>query len=308
MLDSERNGLGMSPTPENDVPSVPKSAIMGSRDVLEKRRQAAEGRKAEEALLKPYKRDLAARHMDGRTEPVDAVTLLPVVFERPVKPKRQRSKLLATASKFKGGRGRAALPAFVTAPEEVGQVEVSIDRMAAWRMDSDLERARRAVPVIWDQMAVDLWLQAAYETLFRMPVKIWPKSYGSCMPTPTDHREIDFADEVARAGNEDGNEVPPLFGMARLRTLGMPEKFEIERMGEALQWSMKFLLGQPMVADVVGHAAMWKALDVSFGGDAFRRLCKKKFGLRPVEFDRMRGAGLTIIAGGLNAGAQRPSG
>lgn len=246
---------------------------------------------------------LAARIADGRTQPVDAITLEPVMFDRPKTKRAQR--LFGTASKFKQGHGRARPQA---SPEPEPDVSiVSIDKQLRWQIAYELERNRRAVPKKWDARQVDLWLQAAYETLYRLPIKIWPKAYGSCMPTPTEFREVDWADAVAQASNEDGEELPPLFGMARLRTLGMPEKYEIDRMTAALQWPTQYLLHEPLMAACVGHSALWAALDVSFNEKGFRKLCRRKFHCRPEEFDRARGFGLTVIAGGLNhAVAQGP--
>lgn len=264
-----------------------------------------EERKEERRRLQPYLDELALRLMDGRTKPVDAITLEPVLIEQP-KPSRQQ-RLLATASKFKGAKSRAAIMAVIDEQiaETAHREELASHRarLLALRVDLELERNRRAVPRNWDALAVDLWLQAAYETLYRIPIKIWPKAYGSCMPVASDHRETEFADEVAQAGKE--AEIQPLFGIARLRALGMPEKFEVERMEDALSWPTQFLKEHPDIARIVGHAAMWRALDITFTAAEFTKLCERKFDIDPAGFDRTRGVGLLTIAGGLNANVAR---
>lgn len=298
--------------PREDVPALSPAAIgvvpPGLRGpdqgVLDRRKLDAERRKEENEALRPY-RDWLSKRFEERTRPVEAVTLQPVAFEvAPVK--RRQRKLLETASKFKGTRFIGEMLAMAPAQEaEPAAPAVDAHR---WRMIAELERARRAVPITWSALDVDLWLQAAYETLYRAPVKIWPKEYGNCMPTPTDFRDLTQADINAQTvGRDEEDDVPALFGLARLRTLGMPDKFEIERMYRAIEWPTLFLMAMPDVARIVGHAAMWKALDVSFTGEGFKKLCRRKFKLWPEQFDRLRGAGLTVIAGGLNASTKKPS-
>lgn len=251
-------------------------------------------------------RDRLTEH-EQRSHPFDAETRMAVIIQR-TKKQTAKVRLMTTASKFKGGkRGVMAMLAERAERERLevespifGQLLVSPERVASIRSEVERERNRRRVPIRWDALDVDLWLIGAYETLMRLPTSVYPRQFGNAMPTPTNHAGVEWGDELARLSLDDDDDSAPMFGRARLRALGMPDKLDVDRMSIALSWASDFLAeSDAIVARAVGYGAMWKAVD--FPESIIRDNVDDVFGMHYFDFDRMRGGGLSVIAEGLNA-------
>lgn len=110
--------------------------------------------------------------------------------------------------------------------------------------------ARGELLLHWTPEYVGKRLVDAHATLRRIPMRIWPKAYGSVMPEYR-HEGVELAYQAGAGTLGDG----------RNRFVRGTDAREQARMEEALRWPLQFLSDQPVYARAVNYWAHWSSID-----------------------------------------------
>lgn len=166
-----------------------------------------------------------------------------------------------------------------------GQREVDPDRITGWWQ----ERAQRyEPPPTWTIGHVDYRLVQGFEVLFRLPMRIAPKQYGSAMPAYIH----EWSDYVAQSEGE--QDLKRARKMLIYRHKGATAD-EVEAMEQSLAWPLSYLGNDADASRAVLHASMWKSLDLEFDRRIYR------LGMSRRTFFRHRKRGLESVVSGLSS-------
>lgn len=252
----------------------------GDDEVRANRVQRAKDARVDAARLRPYKRALKARQVQGDW-PLDAKTLERADLDHAdVKglpdPEPVSIKALQRA---------ATAP---TRPSMVPGMLPIAPEVAKHRHAQFLAEQAEANKMVgpWTIDRADLWLVAAMATLFRLPLNTRPAGYGSAMPKYV----TEFADLISRAENKSLRRIRSQL----LRNHGSVSAIDHRRMEEAAHWQARYLRDQPDIARIVGLGALWNAVK----GKPIKERCKA-IGIHHAKFYEMRKQGLTTIVIGL---------
>ena len=143
----------------------------------------------------------------------------------------------------------------------------------------------RAAGMAWSVLHVADRLKEAFETLYRLPMALLPKSFGSAMPAYVyDRGDLNSQMETRELDRT-------LSDRNRVRLTASAA--EIARMEQALFWPMEFLGDAPAEARAVLMFAAWEARGVS----PARAAARAKLDLAAAGRERM--AGLATISASL---------
>lgn len=165
-----------------------------------------------------------------------------------------------------------------------GQREVDPDRVTGWWQ----ERAQRyQAPPVWTIGHVDRRLVQGFEVLFRLPMRIAPKQYGSAMPAYIH----EWSDYVAQAEGE--KDLRRARNRLIYRHKGATAD-EVAAMEQSLAWPLSYLGNDADASRAVLLASMWKSLELEFD----RRIYQ--MGMSRRTFFRHRKRGLESVVSGLS--------
>ncbi|WP_024516961.1 hypothetical protein [Bradyrhizobium sp. Tv2a-2] len=111
------------------------------------------------------------------------------------------------------------------------------------------------IEVAWHHEMVGVRLIEAASTIRRMPMRVWPKEYGTIWPTynPMTPSELHaLKNEIMQVGGEAALRE---WEREQNRVVIQPSSVEIERATEALAWPMRYLLNDRETAQAVGFWA-----------------------------------------------------
>jgi hypothetical protein len=149
---------------------------------------------------------------------------------------------------------------------------------------------RRNAPIQeWNIIAVSDRLVEGYRVLARLPMRVWPKEFGSCMPAYTH----EYTDHLAQIETGEFEKLLDERNRVRVR----PSSIEIARAEQALAWPARYLrhpseMKPSVTARAVCLCSMWEALELDRG-----RQCKR-LGLAPKWLAECHETGLVAITGG----------
>lgn len=118
-------------------------------------------------------------------------------------------------------------------------------------------RVRYELPQTWNIGHVDHRLVEAFKVLLRLPVRVWPKEFGSGMPAYIH----EWSDYVAQSEGE--RELKRARNRLIYRNRGASAD-EVRLMDQALGWPLACLSHDADASRAVLLAALWKALEVDF--------------------------------------------
>jgi hypothetical protein len=166
-----------------------------------------------------------------------------------------------------------------------GQREVDPERVTGWWQ----ERAQRyEAPATWTIGHVDRRLVQGFEVLFRLPMRIAPKQFGTAMPAYIH----EWSDYVAQSEGE--RDLKRARNRLIYRHKGATAD-EVAAMEQALAWPMVHLGDDTEASRAVLLGSMWKALELEID----RRVTK--LGMSRRTFFRNRKRGLDSLVAGLIA-------
>jgi hypothetical protein len=125
-------------------------------------------------------------------------------------------------------------------------------------VDPDKVRPRLAPDredIVWHHELVGMRLVEAAATVRRMPMRIWPKQFGTAWPSfaaMTSSELTAFQNELMQDG---GQSALDAWRAEQNRVRIIPSGAEIERAEQALGWFVRYLRDDPETAKVVGHWA-----------------------------------------------------
>lgn len=166
-----------------------------------------------------------------------------------------------------------------------GQRDVDPQRVTGWWQ----ERAQRyEAPPTWTIGHVDHRLVQAFEVLFRLPMRIAPKQFGTAMPAYIH----EWSDYVAQSEGE--QDLRRARNRLVYRHKGATAD-EVAAMEQALAWPMIHLGDDTEASRAVLLGSMWKALELEIDRRA------AKLGMSRRTFFRNRKRGLESVVAGLIA-------
>jgi len=173
-----------------------------------------------------------------------------------------------------------------TAPGRIhGQRDVDPERVTGWWQ----ERAQRyEAPPTWTIGHVDRRLVQGFEVLFRLPMRIAPKEFGTAMPAYTH----EWADYVAQSEGE--RDLKRARNRLIYRHKGATAD-EVAAMEQALAWPLTYLGDDTEASRAVLLGSMWKALELEID----RRVAR--LGMSRRTFFRNRKRGLESVVAGLTS-------
>lgn len=281
-----QGSIAMEETPEDGV-----------KLVLKDRKSRRKSLQEEMRTLSRHKKRIKARLREGLEWPTDAVTgdRADIDHEDVMAPLPDdlRSPIGNIDEKMQ------KLRADVETHESFAEPIVPTDRGVMLRRREELREERRSRNSVrgetWTEEMVEARIDEAFKTLFRASAgRTGPREFGNAMPTPV--RQM--SDMVNQAGNKSLRRA-----MIRMReSLGPPTGPEVQRMEDALSWSMSYLRDEHSdLATFLNMGSMWKAW-----GASVTKKCHD-LGVHRQEYYRDRKAAVRKILEGLTRDGKAPT-